>query len=459
MIRTGAISRRKRSSEMIGDGGVEDVVGSEEEAEGRESGDKAGESGGATRDAKEERLEEGTDRVENSDGDSDDDSVFPHLANGYANSVKIRVSSIDLSDDEDTKNNEEDDDERMFEVTDSAIRRAFKEDESHQNAPLTAETKKRNEKLGCLSGLKTDGAPGTFYTHIAKLLMLFLTFSNFVTEGWLHTRLGSFPSSLSALSSSYACFEGCDGSVLLDGTDGEKFAFPNQNSLRGFEVIDAIKTNVEIACPSMVSCADILTLAAREAVFLTGGPYWAIALGRRDGLTANQTAANTDLPSPFDPLENITAKFTSKGLDRNDVVVLSGAHTIGFAQCFTFKPRLFNFDGSGNPDPTLDALLLSNLQSLCPNQDNSDTNLAPLDRVSSSRFDNNYYNNLLNNSGLLESDQALMGDNRTAAMVNIYSKFPFLFSKNFGVSMVKMSYIGVLTGQNGQIRKNCRVVN
>ncbi|CAL5372990.1 unnamed protein product [Camellia sinensis] len=256
------------------------------------------------------------------------------------------------------------------------------------------------------------------------------------------------------------CFvNGCDGSVLLDGTDGEKFAFPNQNSLRGFEVIDAIKTNVEIACPSMVSCADILTLAAREAVFLTGGPYWAIALGRRDGLTANQTAANTDLPSPFDPLENITAKFTSKGLDRNDVVVLSGAHTIGFAQCFTFKPRLFNFDGSGNPDPTLDASLLSNLQSLCPNQDNSDTNLAPLDRVSSSRFDNNYYNNLLNNSGLLESDQALMGDNRTAAMVNIYSKFPFLFSKNFGVSMVKMSYIGVLTGQNGQIRKNCRVVN
>ncbi|CAL5326272.1 unnamed protein product [Camellia sinensis] len=378
--------------------------------------------------------------IQNSDGDSDDDSVFPHLANGYANSVKIGVSSIDLSDDEDTKNNEEDDDERMFEVTDSAIRRAFKEDESHRNAPLTAETKKRNEKLGCLSGLKTDGAPGSsVWSAIAN-----------------DTRMAA---SLLRLHFHDCFVNGCDGSVLLDGTDGEKFAFPNQNSLRGFEVIDAIKTNVEIACPSMVSCADILTLAVREAVFLTGGPYWAIALGRRDGLTANQTAANTDLPSPFDPLENITAKFTSKGLDRNDVVVLSGAHTIGFAQCFTFKPRLFNFDGSGNPDPTLDASLLSNLQSLCPNQDNSDTNLAPLDRVSSSRFDNNYYNNLLNNSGLLESDQALMGDNRTAAMVNIYSKFPFLFSKNFGVSMVKMSYIGVLTGQNGQIRKNCRVVN
>ncbi|XP_028126301.1 WD repeat-containing protein JIP5-like [Camellia sinensis] len=80
---------------------------------------------------------------DDSDGDSDDDSVFPHLANGYANPVEIGVSSIDLSDDEDTKNNEEDDDERMRDVTDSAIRRAFREDESRLNAPLTAETATR----------------------------------------------------------------------------------------------------------------------------------------------------------------------------------------------------------------------------------------------------------------------------------------------------------------------------
>lgn len=58
---------------------------------------------------------------------------------------------------------------------------------------------------------------------------------------------------------------------MLDDTStfkGEKNAAPNQNSARGFEVIDAIKANVEKACPSTVSCADILTLATREAVFL-----------------------------------------------------------------------------------------------------------------------------------------------------------------------------------------------
>ncbi|KAL0450305.1 UNVERIFIED_CONTAM: Peroxidase 10 [Sesamum latifolium] len=226
-----------------------------------------------------------------------------------------------------------------------------------------------------------------------------------------------------------------------------------------FEVIDAIKENVEKACPSTVSCTDILTLAARDAVFLTGGPFWPVALGRRDGLTANETAANTDLPSPFEPLENITAKFVAKGLDLKDMVVLSGGHTIGFAQCFTFKPRLFNFDGAGNPDPILDQSLLGSLRSVCPNQDDSDTNLVALDAATSSKFDNSYFRSLVNNSGILQSDQALMADNQTAALVLNYSKFPFLFSRDFAKSMAKMSCIGVLTGQEGEIRKNCRVVN
>ncbi|KAL2522838.1 Peroxidase 10 [Forsythia ovata] len=258
------------------------------------------------------------------------------------------------------------------------------------------------------------------------------------------------------------CFpNGCEGSVLLDDTStftGEKTATPNKDSVRGFEVIDAIKENVEKACPSTVSCADILTLAARESVYLTGGPYWPVPLGRRDGLTANKAAAN-ELPSPFEPLKNITAKFISKGLDLKDVVVLSGAHTIGFAQCFTFKQRLFDFDGAGNPDPTLDASLLTNLRTVCPNQNDSDTNLASLDATTTNKFDNNYFKNLVNNSGLLQSDQALMGDNTTALFVMNYSKFPFLFSRDFGISMVKMGNIGVLTGQDGEIRKNCRMVN
>lgn len=259
------------------------------------------------------------------------------------------------------------------------------------------------------------------------------------------------------------CFvNGCDGSVLLDDTahlKGEKTAVPNRNSVRGFDIIDNIKADVERACPLTVSCTDILTLAAREAVIAAGGPYWHVSLGRRDGLTASMKAANVNLPSPFEPLDKIIAKFTSNGLDIKDVVVLSGAHTIGYAQCFTFKRRLFNFKSSGKPDPTLHPSLLTDLQGSCPNVDGSNSKLNPLDTSTTYMFDNAYYKNLVNNYGLLESDQALMANQETAAMVNDYSMYPYLFLRDFAASMVKLGNIGVITGQGGQIRKKCGSVN
>ena len=65
--------------------------------------------------------------------------------------------------------------------------------------------------------------------------------------------------------------QGCDGSVLLDSSGtiiSEKRSNPNQNSARGFEVIDEIKAAVEKECPETVSCADILALAARDSTVL-----------------------------------------------------------------------------------------------------------------------------------------------------------------------------------------------
>ncbi|KAG6605145.1 Peroxidase 10, partial [Cucurbita argyrosperma subsp. argyrosperma] len=257
--------------------------------------------------------------------------------------------------------------------------------------------------------------------------------------------------------------DGCEASVLLDDTKdmkGEKNAPGNVKSLRGFEVIDDIKTDVETYCPETVSCVDILGLAAREAVYLVGGPFWNLPLGRRDGLTASKKSVLEQLPSPKASLENNTAKFTSKGLDLKDLVVLSGAHTIGFARCVTFKVRLFNYKGSGQPDPDINAAMLSDLQSMCPNRnDGTNANLAPLDVVTVDRFDNEYYTNLISGVGLLESDHSLMADSYAAHMVRQYSYDTNLFYDDFAESMLRMSLVGVLSGRDGQIRKNCHVVN
>ncbi|KAH9314463.1 hypothetical protein KI387_023090, partial [Taxus chinensis] len=120
------------------------------------------------------------------------------------------------------------------------------------------------------------------------------------------------------------CFvEGCDGSVLLDGSSGEKTAGPNLHSARGFNTIDAIKRNLEAACTGVVSCADILAVAARDSVVRLGGPTWTVPLGRRDSKTSNQNGANNNIPSPTSSLSNLTARFRAQGLSSKDLVALS----------------------------------------------------------------------------------------------------------------------------------------
>ncbi|ERN09605.1 hypothetical protein AMTR_s00029p00176660 [Amborella trichopoda] len=247
---------------------------------------------------------------------------------------------------------------------------------------------------------------------------------------------------------------GCDGSLLLDDTSSfrsEKNSRANNNSARGFEVIDEVKSEVESICPGVVSCADILAVAARDSSEAMGGPTWTVKLGRRDSATASESAANDNLPTFRDNLEELISLFSRKGLDRQDMVALSGAHTIGQAQCFTFRERIYN-------EANIDSGFSSTRQSDCPTDDDDDE-LAPLDLVTPRSFDNNYFKNLVELKGLLHSDQVLFSNGSTDGLVTTYSNSQSTFFTDFASAMVKMGDIEPLTGSSGQIRANCRVPN
>lgn len=262
------------------------------------------------------------------------------------------------------------------------------------------------------------------------------------------------------------CFvNGCDGSLLLDNSDtivSEKEAGGNNNSARGFEVVDRMKALLESACPATVSCADILTIAAEESVVLAGGPNWTVPLGRRDSTTASRDAANAFLLPPTLTLDQLREGFTNVSLNNNsDLVALSGAHTFGRAKCSTFDFRLYDFNSTGAPDPSLDPTLLAALQELCPQGGNGSV-LTNLDLTTPDAFDSNYYSNLQGNRGLLQTDQVLFstpGADDIIALVNAFSANQTAFFESFAESMIRMGNLSPLTGTEGEIRLNCSVVN
>ncbi|KAJ9687120.1 hypothetical protein PVL29_015826 [Vitis rotundifolia] len=233
------------------------------------------------------------------------------------------------------------------------------------------------------------------------------------------------------------CFvQGCNASILIDGSSIEKTAGPNR-LLRGYDVIDDAKAQLEAACPGVVSCADILALAARDSVVLTKGLMWKMPTGRRDGRVSLASDVN-NLPGPRDSVEVQKQKFADKGLNDQDLVTLVGGHTIGTSACQAFRYRLHNFSTTtaNGADPSMDATFVTHLQALCPANGDASRRIA-LDTGSSDTFDASFFTNLKNGHGILESDQKVRG----LRGLN--------FNVEFGRSMVKMSNIGVKTGTEG----------
>ncbi|KAG8091479.1 hypothetical protein GUJ93_ZPchr0012g19918 [Zizania palustris] len=262
------------------------------------------------------------------------------------------------------------------------------------------------------------------------------------------------------------CFvQGCDASLLLDtvsGMQSEKESPPNNNSARGFDVVDNVKAALEDACPGVISCADLLALAAEISVELSGGPGWGVLLGRLDGKTSNFDGS-LDLPAPTDNLTVLQGKFLKLNLNDVDLVALSGGHTFGRVQCQFVTDRLYNFSGTNQPDPTLDATYRAFLSQRCP-QNGPPAALNDLDPTTPDTFDNNYYTNIEVNRGFLQSDQELksspLAQGTTAPIVDGFATSQAAFFTSFAQSMINMGNIAPLTDPSvGEVRTSCRRVN
>ncbi|KAF3453979.1 hypothetical protein FNV43_RR04421 [Rhamnella rubrinervis] len=237
------------------------------------------------------------------------------------------------------------------------------------------------------------------------------------------------------------CFvRGCDASVLLDSTPGnpsEKENPANNPSLRGFEVIDEAKAEIEALCPQTVSCADILAFAARDSAYKVGGIKYTVASGRRDGRVSLEDEPFQHLPPPSHNAKQLQENFARKGLTLDEMVTLSGAHSIGVSHCSSFSDRLSSNSSNNLP---IDPAFARGLRKKCPqsSSDNGNNPTVALDVLTPNRLDNN---------------------RSTAGMVRYNARHGAAWAYKFAAAMQKMGSIEVLTGGQGEIRKNCRVVN
>lgn len=178
--------------------------------------------------------------------------------------------------------------------------------------------------------------------------------------------------------------------------------------------------------------------------------------GRWDGKISMASRVESNLPRANATVDELLRLFKSKGLTLEDLVILSGAHTIGFAHCKHFVTRLYNYKGTRLPDPSVDQRLLKALRMSCPQYGGNTDIVAPFDVNTPFAFDNAYYGNLEGKMGLLASDQALFLDPRTKVLVQTMAKDKQKFFQAFSVAMDKMGSIGVKRGRrHGEKRKDC----
>jgi L-ascorbate peroxidase len=153
----------------------------------------------------------------------------------------------------------------------------------------------------------------------------------------------------------------------------------------------------KLAFPA-VSWADLIAVGAAAAIQRCGGPVIQVGLGRTDGTEA---APAHRLPGGWEGAGLLKSLFARMGLGPRELVVLSGAHTLGYTlrQPFT-------------PDPTV--------------------------------FSNSYFVELLAvpERATLPTDRTLLGDPELRGYVERYAADETLFRSDFAVAFRRLTWLG-----------------
>ncbi|XBI96941.1 hypothetical protein VPH35_033156 [Triticum aestivum] len=163
-------------------------------------------------------------------------------------------------------------------------------------------------------------------------------------------------------------------------------------------VVEALQGDLTIA-------ADLLRMFFHDCFLQSGGQTYHVPLGRLNSFKPAPLRFVEELPPPPSALTSLAA-FSSRNLNKKDLVVLSGVHTIGKARCTTFGNRLPN----SNSDDFVHKL-----------QDNCTADAhrcQDVDVTTPARFDNKCYINVKEGKGMLISDVQLLINITTRGYVN-----------------------------------------
>lgn len=99
-------------------------------------------------------------------------------------------------------------------------------------------------------------------------------------------------------------------------------------------------------------------------MIVSGGPYWNVLKGRKDG-RVSKASDTIILPAPNFNASQLILSFAKRGLTVKDLATLSRGHTLGFSHCSSFEASLLNFSSLHDTDPSMNAEFALDLRKKC----------------------------------------------------------------------------------------------